>query len=117
MFQAYNQQPNWNPANEVMAWLKTVKDKEVPANIAKENFEAFMPPVDLQPLFQPPKLPAAISDRFAMVPKYISRVPKMVNDHLARSQKELAVSYKRSLVFIIHRNMSLLRILFQRYPL
>ena len=77
-----------------MAWLKSVKDKEVPTNVEKEIFEAFMPPVDLQPLFQPPKLPAAISDRFAMVPKYISRVPKMVNDHLARSQKELAVSYK-----------------------
>lgn len=94
LFQGYTQLSNWTPANEVMVWLKTICDKEVPTNVSKEIFEAFMPPVELQPLFMPPKLPAAISDRFSMVPKYISRVPKMVNDHLCRAQKELAVSYK-----------------------
>lgn len=52
-----------------------------------------MPPVELQPLFMPPKLPAAINARFSIVPNYISRVPKMVNNHLARTQNELAVSY------------------------
>ena len=94
LFQGYNQKPNWDPADEVIVWLKTICDKEVPSNVSKEIFEAFMPPVEIQPLFTPPKLPAAISDRFAMVPKYISRVPKMVNDHLCRAQKELAVAYK-----------------------
>ena len=45
-----------------MTCLKTVKYKEVPANVSKEIFEAFMPPVEIQPLFMPPKLPAVIND-------------------------------------------------------
>ena len=94
LFQAYNQMPNWKPAPEVINWLKAVCDKEVPPAATKEIFDSFMPPVDQQPLFNAPKLPIAITSRLFAAPKNIAKVPKMVNDHLSRAQKELAVAYK-----------------------
>ena len=94
LFQAYNQLPNWNPATDVLVWLKAICDKEVPPSVTKEIFDAYIPPVDQQPLFAPPKLPQAITDKLTSAPKNISKVPKMVNDHLNRAQKEMAVAYK-----------------------
>lgn len=94
LFQAYNQLPNWNPAPDVLIWLKAIGDKEVPPSVTKEIFDAYVPPIDQQPLFAPPKLPQAIVDKLTSAPKNIAKVPKIVNDHLNRAQKELAVAYK-----------------------
>ena len=94
LFQAYNQLPNWNPAPDILIWMNAICDKEVPTSVTKEIFDTFVPPVDQQPLFAPPKLPQAITDKLISAPKNISKVPKMVNDHLNRAQKEMAVAYK-----------------------
>ena len=94
LFQAYNQLPNWNPAPDILIWMNAICDKEVPTSVTKEIFDTFVPPVDQQPLFAPPKLPQAITDKLTSAPKNISKVPKMVNDHLNRAQKEMAVAYK-----------------------
>ena len=94
LFQAYNQLPNWNPATDILVWLRAICDKEVPPSVTKEIFDAYIPPIDQQPLFAPPKLPQAITDKLTSAPKNISKVPKMVNDHLNRAQKEMAVAYK-----------------------
>ena len=94
LFMAYNQMPNWDPAQKIFSWMKTVCDKEVPPAVTKEIHDSFIPPLDSQQLFVPPKLPQAIVDKLASAPKNLLKVPKIVNDHLNRAQKELAVAYK-----------------------
>ena len=94
LFQAYNQIPNWNPAPDILNWMNAICDKEVPPSVTKDIFDSFVPSVDQQPLFAPPKLPQAITDKLSSAPKNISKVPKIVNDHLNRAQKEMAVAYK-----------------------
>ena len=94
LFQAYNQLPNWNPAPDILVWLKAIGDKEVPPSVTKDIFDAYVPPLDQQPLFAPPKLPQAIIDKLTSAPKHIAKVPMIVNDHLNRAQKEMAVAYK-----------------------
>ena len=94
LFLDYDSVPNWKPAPAVMAWLKEVRSREVPPQVLKEVNDNMVPQVELQPLFTPPDLPQAISDRLKNAPQSISKVPKMVNDHLLRAQRELAVAYK-----------------------
>ena len=62
--------------------------------MAKEIFEAYIPPAEAQPLFAPPQLPKAIHEKLLSAPKYISKVPKLVNEHLLKAQKELAIANK-----------------------
>ena len=68
--------------------------KEVPFASVKEISENFIPDEKYQPHFTAPPLPQAISDRLLSAPKHLTKVPKMVNDQLLRSQKEVMVSLK-----------------------
>ena len=38
LFQAYSQMPNWNPAQEILMWLRAICNKEVPPTVSKEIF-------------------------------------------------------------------------------
>ena len=94
LFQGYSQMPNWNPAIQVLTWFSSVNNKEVPSQVSKDLSDSLIPKVEFQPLFSPPQLPKAIHDRLYSAPKYISKIPKMVNEHLLKAQKELAIANK-----------------------
>ena len=94
LFQGYSSVPNWNPATQVMAWFNSVRDKEVPPQVRKEIFESFIPAPDFQPLFAPAQLPKAIHDRLHSASKYLRKVPRLVNEHLSKAQKELVIANK-----------------------
>ena len=94
LFQGYTLAPNWDLASQVTSWLASVNSKEVPAQVSKEIDQTYIPPVEHQPLFAPPQLPKAIHDKLQAAPKYISKVPKLVNEHLLKAQKELIIAQK-----------------------
>ena len=94
LFQGYTMTPNWVLASEVTSWLSSVNSKEVPTQVSKEIDQSYIPPVEHQPLFTPPQLPKAIHDKLHTAPKYISKVPKLVNEHLLKAQKELGIAQK-----------------------
>ena len=84
--------PNWDPPQDLLAWLEGINGKEVPAKSLNEISENFIPQEKYQTLFTAPPLPQAISDRMASAPRYLTKVPKLVNDQLSRSQKELMIA-------------------------
>ena len=94
LFNMYGLSINWNLAPELILWLQSVRNKEVPFNILKKINESFVPKEELQPLFTAPALPQAISRLLFTAPKALSRGPKIMNTTLLRVQKELCVAYK-----------------------
>ena len=94
LFQGYSQMPNWNPASQVLTWFASINNKEVPSQVSKDLSDTLIPKVEYQPLFAPPQLPKAIHDRLHSAPKYLSKIPKMVNEHLLKAQKELTIANK-----------------------
>ena len=85
---------NWKLAPELISWIESVKNKEVPYSILKSINEKFVPKEEIQPFFTAPALPQAISRLLFTAPKGLSRGPKILNTTLLRVQKELCVAYK-----------------------
>ena len=94
LFNMYGLPVNWNLAPELISWLESVKNKEVPFTISKSINESFVPKEAIQPFFTAPALPQAISRLLFTAPKGVSRGPKILNTILLRVQKELCVAYK-----------------------
>ena len=94
LFNMYGLKVNWPLAPELVTWLNSVSDKEVPLSILKQLNENFVPSEDLQPLFTAPALPLAISRLLFTAPKSLSRGPKILNSSLLRVQRELCIGYK-----------------------
>ena len=94
LFMTYEKQPNWNPPQDTFTWLKAVIDKEVPPATCKEINEAYIPELQYQSLFSAALLPQAIIDRLFAAPKYLSKGPKIINDHLLKAQREILIAYK-----------------------
>ena len=94
LFNIYGLEENWELAEDLIIWLKSICNKEVPDSVLKELNEAFIPKEDLQPLFIAPALPAAVNTKLYTAPKSLSRVPKLINYTVLRAQKELCISYK-----------------------
>ena len=94
LFNMYGLEVNWQLAPELVTWLNSVSDKEVPLSILKQLNENFVPNEELQPLFTAPALPLAISRLLFTAPKSLSRGPKILNTSLLRVQRELCIGYK-----------------------
>ena len=94
LFNMYGLTINWELAPELISWLESIKNKEVPFNVLKTINESFVPKEEIQPFFTAPALPQAISRLLFTAPKGISRGPKMLNTILLRVQKELCIAYK-----------------------
>ena len=94
LFNMYGLKVNWPLAPELVTWLNSVSDKEVPLSILKQLNETFVPNEELQPLFTAPALPLAISRLLYTAPKSLSRGPKIINSSLLRVQRELCIGYK-----------------------
>ena len=94
LFNMYGLKVNWQLAPELVTWLNSVSDKEVPLSILKQLNENFVPNEELQPLFTAPALPLAISRLLFTAPKSLSRGPKILNTSLLRVQRELCIGYK-----------------------
>ena len=90
----YGLKVNWPLAPELVTWLNSVSDKEVPLSILKQLNETFVPNEELQPIFTAPALPLAISRLLFTAPKSLSRGPKILNSSLLRVQRELCIGYK-----------------------
>ena len=94
LFNMYGLKVNWPLAPELVTWLNSVSDKEVPLSVLKQLNETFVPNEELQPLFTAPALPLAISRLLFTAPKSLSRGPKILNSSLLRVQRELCIGYK-----------------------
>ena len=77
-----------------MTWFKGRRDLEVPPKKVKEIDETFTPAPEYQAMLTAPPLPQPIADRLQSAPKYLAKVPKLVNDMLLRCHKELFVAIK-----------------------
>ena len=94
LFNAYGAQANWQLASELIAWIQTICNQEIPPEVLKDLDEEFVPKEELQPIFVAPSLPPAINKRLFTAPKTQTRVPRIINSNLLRAQKELCISYK-----------------------
>ena len=94
LFNVYGLTTNWQLAPELVAWIQSICNREIPVEILKELNEEFVPKEDLLPLFVAPALPSAINKKLFTAPKAQTRIPRIINSSLLRAQKELCVSYK-----------------------
>ena len=94
LFNAYGLHTNWHLASELVAWIQTICNQEIPPEVLKDLDEEFVPKEELQAIFVAPALPAAINKRLFTAPKAQTRVPRIINANLLKAQKELCVSYK-----------------------
>ena len=94
LFNIYGLEANWQLAPELIAWIQSICNREIPVEVLKTLNEEFVPKDELQPIFVAPALPTAINRKLYTAPKSQSRVPKLVNSFLLRAQKELCISYK-----------------------
>ena len=94
LFNMYGLPINWDLAPELISWLESVKNKEVPFSVLKAINESFVPKEEIQPFFSAPALPPAISRLIFTAPKGVARGPKILNTILLRVQKELCIAYK-----------------------
>ena len=79
LFNMYGLPINWDLAPELISWLESVKNKEVPFSLLKAINESFVPKEEIQPFFSAPALPPAISRLLFTAPKGVSRGPIMLN--------------------------------------
>ena len=91
---SHDLEQNWDPPVDIMQWYEKRTNMEVPNKNMKTIDESFVPNDKFQALFKAPPLPAPIADRLNSAPKYLVKIPKMVNDMLTRAQKELVVAQK-----------------------
>lgn len=85
---------NWDPPVDILQWYEKRTNMEVPIKNIKTIDENFVPHEKHQALFRAPPLPAPIAERLNSAPKYLVKIPKMVNDQLTRAHKELVVAQK-----------------------
>ena len=81
LFNLYGLPTNWDLAPELVTWLESICNKEVPNSVLKELNEAFIPKEDLQPLFAAPVLPKAINTSCSQLPNQFPRDPNLSTLH------------------------------------
>ena len=91
---SHDKDPNWDPPVDLLDWFESKNSKEMSPASVKEISENFIPQPKYQHLFTAPPLPQAISDRLVSAPKYLTKVPKLVNDKLLASQRDIMVALK-----------------------
>ena len=91
---SHEKEPNWDPPVDLLDWFESKNSKEMSPASVKDISENFIPQQKYQHLFTAPPLPQAISDRLVSAPKYLTKVPKLVNDKLLASQRDMMVALK-----------------------
>ena len=86
--------PNWDPPSDLLDWFESKNSRELSPASVKEINENFIPQPRYQHLFTAPPLPQPISERLASAPRYLTKVPKLVNDRLLGAQREIMVALK-----------------------